>query len=399
MSVEFVFVAARRTPFGKFGGSFANLSATDLAVEASKACLEQSGLKGADIGASVFGNVIQSSPDAIYLARHVALKVGAGLETPALTVNRLCGSGFEAIVQGAYLIQNGEAECVLVGGTENMTQVPYVLRGARFGYRMGNSEIEDALHTGLIDSYTGLPMAITAENLAERYNISRAQVDAYALRSQQGAAAALSKGLFRDEIAPVVIKSKKGETRIEADEHLRPETTLEGLEKLKALFKKDGTVTAGTASGIVDGACALVLTSRSFAEKKGLKILGTLRAWGSAGCDPNVMGIGPVPATYKALKHYERLHGKAITVNDFKRVEVNEAFGAQYLAVEKELGLDPAKTNINGGAIAIGHPLAASGARLTTHLLYDLKRLGGGLGLASACIGGGQGMSLVVEVA
>ncbi|MEO5666485.1 MAG: acetyl-CoA C-acetyltransferase [Bdellovibrionota bacterium] len=399
MSLDLVFVAARRTPFAKFGGSFSALSATDLAVEASKACLAQSGLAPSDIGASVFGNVIQSSPDAIYLARHVALKIGCPLQTPALTVNRLCGSGFEAIVQGAYLIQGQEAECVLVGGSENMTQVPYVLRGARLGYRMGNSEIEDALHTGLIDSYTGLPMAITAENLAEQYSISRSEVDAYALRSQQGAAAAWSKGLFEDEVAPVVITSKKGETRIERDEHIRPDTTIEGLEKLKSLFKKDGTVTAGTASGIVDGASALIITSRAFAEKKGLKILGSLKAWGSSGCDPKVMGIGPVPATHKALKHYERLYGKTIGVKDFRRVEVNEAFGAQYLAVQKELGLDPAKTNVNGGAIAIGHPLAASGARLTSHLLYDLKRLGGGLGLASACIGGGQGMSLVVEVA
>ena len=398
MSLDLVFVAARRTPFGKFGGSFSQLSATDLAVEASKACLAQSGLQASDIDASVFGNVIQSSPDAIYLARHVALKIGAALETPALTVNRLCGSGFEAVVQGAYLLGSGEAQCVLVGGSENMTQVPYVLRGARFGYRMGNSEIEDALHTGLVDSYTGLPMAITAENLAERYKISRAEVDAYALRSQQGAASAWAKGLFADEVSPVILASKKGETRIEKDEHLRPETTAEGLAKLPSLFKKDGTVTAGTASGIVDGACALILTRRSFAEKKGLKILGSLKAWGSSGCDPKVMGIGPVPATYKALKHYQQLHSKTIGIKDFRRVEVNEAFAAQYLAVEKELGLDPARTNLNGGAIAIGHPLAASGARLTAHLLYDLKRLGGGLGLASACIGGGQGMSLVVEV-
>jgi acetyl-CoA acyltransferase 2 len=399
MSVEFVFVAARRTPFGKFGGSFAGLSATDLAVEASRACLEQSGLAPGDIHSSVFGNVIQSSPDAIYLARHVALKIGAPITTPALTVNRLCGSGFEAVVQGAYLLSSGEAECVLVGGTENMTQVPYVLRGARFGYRMGNSEIEDALHTGLVDSYTGLPMAITAENLAEKYSISRAEVDAYALRSQQGAADAWDKGLFKDEVVPVVLKTKKGETRVEKDEHLRPETTAEGLAKLPALFKKDGTVTAGTASGIVDGASALILTTRAFAEKRSLKIMGTLKAWGSSGCDPKIMGIGPVPATHRALKHFEQRYGKSISVKDFRRVEVNEAFGAQYLAVAKELGLDPAKTNVNGGAIAIGHPLAASGARLTTHLLYDLKRLGGGLGLASACIGGGQGMSLVVEVA
>jgi acetyl-CoA acetyltransferase family protein len=263
---------------------------------------------------------------------------------------------------------------------------------------MGSGEMEDALLSGLADSYVGLPMAMTAENLADKYKISRSEVDQYSLRSQQGAAAAWNKGLFADEVSPVVMASKKGETRVEKDEHIRFDATIESMTKLPSLFKKDGTVTAATSSGIVDGACALILTTRAFAEKRGLKVLGKLKAWGFSGCDPKIMGIGPVPATARALKHYEKLHGKTLAVKDFRRVEVNEAFAAQYLAVEKELGLDPAKTNVNGGAIAIGHPLAASGARLTTHLLYDLKRLGGGLGLASACIGGGQGMSVIVEV-
>jgi len=398
MSVEFVFVAAKRTPFAKFGGSFVGLSATDLAVESSKACLSQSGLSPLDLGASVFGNVIQSSSDAAYLARHVALKSGCDLSIPALTVNRLCGSGFEAVVQAAYLMQNFEAECVLVGGAENMSQVPYSMRGARFGYRMGHAELEDTLQAGLSDSYVKLPMALTAENLAEKYSISRADVDAYALLSQQRAAQAWEKGYFSEEVASVVIPSRKGDVTVALDEHMRPDATLESLAKLPALFKKDGTVSAGNSSGIVDGATSLILCTRDFAKKKNLKVMRTLKSWGSAGCDPKIMGIGPVPATHKALKQYESRYGKSISIKDFARVEVNEAFGAQYLAVEKELGLDRQKTNVNGGAIALGHPLAASGSRLTAHMLYELARLGGGLGLVSACIGGGQGMSLVVEV-
>jgi acetyl-CoA acetyltransferase family protein len=398
MSIDFVFVAAKRTPFAKFGGSFLGSSATDLAVESSRACLEQASLKASDLGASVFGNVIQSSADAAYLARHVALKSGCDLSIPALTVNRLCGSGFEAVVQGAYLLQNAEAECVLVGGAENMSQVPYSMRGARFGYRMGHAELEDTLQAGLSDSYVNLPMALTAENLAEKYSISRSEVDAYALESQQRAAKAWASGVFAEEVSSVILKSKKGDRCVAQDEHMRADVTLEGLAKLPALFKKDGTVTAGNASGIVDGACSLILCTREFAQKKGLKVLGTLKSWGAAGCDPKIMGIGPVPATQKALKHFASRYGKNISLKDFARVEVNEAFGSQYLAVEKELGLDRKKTNVNGGAIALGHPLAASGARLTAHMLYELRRLGGGLGLVSACIGGGQGMSLVLEV-
>jgi acetyl-CoA acyltransferase 2 len=398
MSLDLVFVAAKRTPFGAFGASFLKLSATDLSVAASKACLAQSGVKGADIEAVVIGNVVQSSVDAIYLARHVGLKVGLPIEAPALTVNRLCGSGFEAIAQGANLILNEGMKTVLVGGSESMSQVPYVLRGARFGYRMGHGELEDYLMASLTDSYTGLPMAITAENLAERYEISRADVDGYALTSQERAAAAVKNGAFDLEIAPVEVGGKKGPTRIEKDEHLRPDSTLESLAKLKAVFKKDGVVTAGNASGIVDGACSLILTTSGEAKKKGWPVLGRLMAWAATGCDPTIMGIGPVPATMAVLKRYQHHHGTQKKISDFKLVEVNEAFAAQYLAVEEELELDRAKTNVDGGAIAIGHPLAASGARLVTHLLYALKSRGGGLGLASACIGGGQGMSVIVEV-
>lgn len=398
MSLEFVFVAAQRTPFAKFGGAFLGMSATDLAVQSTMACLKQAQLKASDLGASVFGNVMQSSSDAAYLARHVALKAGCEMSISALTVNRLCGSGFEAVVQGAYLLQNHETQCVLVGGSENMSQMPYVMRGARFGYRMGHGELEDALQAGLSDSYVNLPMAMTAENLAEKYSISREAVDDFALESQQRATSAWEKGIFNSEVVPVVIPSKKSEIRVERDEHMRSDVTREGLAKLPALFKKGGTVTAGNASGIVDGAASLILCTRDFANAKGLKVLGVLKSWGFAGCDPKIMGIGPVPATQKAFKNYETRFGKSISIKEMKRVEVNEAFGAQYLAVEKELGLDRSKTNVNGGAIAIGHPLAATGARLTTHMLYELQRCGGGLGLVSACIGGGQGMSLVLEV-
>ena len=393
-----VFVAAKRSAFGAFGGSLASLSATDLALETSRACLEQSQLKASDLDAVVMGNVVQSSSDAIYLARHVGLRLGMPIDRPALNVNRLCGSGFEAIAQGAYLIQMDGVQAVLVGGTESMSQVPYVLRGARSGYRMGHGELEDFLMASLTDSFTGLPMAITAENLAEEYKISRTEVDAYALESQKRAAKAWEMGFFKDEIAPIVLKSKKGEIRFERDEHMRPETTLETLAKLKPVFKKDGVVTAGNASGIVDGAAVLILATESFAKSRGCRILGRLSAWAAVGCDPKVMGIGPVPASKKALERYAVLKGKTQSVADMKRVEVNEAFSPQYLAVEKTLGLDRSKTNCNGGAISMGHPLAASGARLVGHLLYELARLGGGAGLATACIGGGQGMSVIVEV-
>lgn len=397
-SVNLVFVAAKRNPFGTFGGTLKDLTATDLAVLAAKATLQQSGLRAQDLDAVVMGNVVQSSKDAPYLARHVGLRVGMADSHIALTVNRLCGSGFEAIVQGAYLLREEKMQAVLVGGSENMSQIPYVLRGARFGYRMGHGELEDAMTATLTDSYVNLPMAMTAENLAVKYGISREMVDAYALKSQKGAALAWQNGWMNDEISPVSIEGKKGTVSFEKDEHMRPESTLESLAKLKPVFKKDGVVSAGNASGITDGACALILTTEKFAKEKNLKVLGRLACWGISGCDPSLMGIGPVPATQIALKRYSEITGAAKNIHSFKRIEVNEAFAAQYLAVEKVLEINPAISNVDGGAIAIGHPLAASGARLTTHLLYTLKRLGGGAGLASACIGGGQGMSVVVEV-
>lgn len=395
---EIVFVAAKRTPFAKFGSSFVNETATSLAVSSTEAALAQSGIPVEKMGHSVFGNVIQSSSDAAYLARHVALRVGAKQSIGAVTVNRLCGSGFEAVVQGAFQLLHSDAEAVIVGGAENMSQVPYVARGARFGYRMGNGTLEDSLEAGLSDAYVNLPMAITAENLAEQYKISREEVDEFALESQTRAAAAWEKGIFSDEVSAVTIKGRKGEVKIEKDEHFRADSTIEGLQKLRPVFKKDGVVTAGNASGMVDGACTLIATTREKAQEWGCEVLGTLRAWGVSGCDPKIMGIGPVPATAIALKNFQALNDRSISLKDFARVEINEAFSAQYLAVEKEMGLDRKITNVNGGSIAIGHPLAATGARLTGHMLYELKRAGGGLGLVSACIGGGQGMSLILEV-
>jgi acetyl-CoA acetyltransferase family protein len=394
LSREIWIVGAKRTAFGTFGGALKDLSATDLAVEAAKAALAQSGVAPEDVSHVVFGNVQQTSPDAIYHARHVGLRAGVPVAVPALTVNRLCGSGFQAVVSGAEQILLGESEITLVGGAENMTQAPHVIRGARQGqgFPLGKAPaIEDSLWSALTDSYTGMPMAITAENLAEKYGIGREACDAYALRSQKSWAAADVEGKLKAEIVPVSVKSKKGPVSFERDEHPRPETTAEGLAKLAPVFKKDGTVTAGNASGICDGAAALVLASREAAERRGLKPLAKLVGWGVAGCDPKIMGIGPAPAIRQALDRV------GLKVGDVELFEVNEAFAAQYLAVEKELGLPRDRTNVNGGAIALGHPLGASGARITAHLCYELARRGGRHAVGSACIGSGQGIAIVLE--
>jgi acetyl-CoA acetyltransferase family protein len=335
---------------------------------------------------------MQTSADAIYCARHVGLKAGLPIETPALTVNRLCGSGFQAVVNGAEQILLGEAEAVLVAGTENMSQAPFVLRGAREGWAFGKAPpVEDSLWSALTDSYGNTPMAVTAENLAQKYGITRAQCDEYALASQQRWAAANEAGRFKAEIAPLELQTKKGAVSFAVDEHPRPQSTIEGLAKLSPVFKKDGVVTAGNASGICDGAAALVLASEDYAKKKGMKALARIVQWGVAGVEPSIMGIGPAPAIRSALA---RADLKATEVDLF---EVNEAFAPQYLAVEKELGLDRAKTNVDGGAIALGHPLGASGARITTHLVYELARRAGRYAVGSACIGGGQGIAVVLE--
>ena len=389
-----VFLSGVRTGFGTFGGTLKDLSATELGAVAARAAIERSGVDSGEVGHVVFGNVLQTSPDAIYLARHVGLRAGLPIETPAVTVNRLCGSGFEAVAQAAQQILLGEANAVLAGGTESMSQAPHVVRGARWGLRLGPAApLEDALWEALRDPSCGLSMAETAENLATKYKISRQAVDCYAARSQSCTALGWESSAYAAEVIPVQIQNRKTRQTEDwaADEHMRPGTTPEALAKLPPYFKKDGVVTAGNASGISDGAAALVMASGSFAAERGLKPIGRLLAWASVGVEPAYMGIGPAPASRKALSK------AGLTLEEMDLVEVNEAFAAQYLAVEQELGLDRERTNVDGGAIALGHPLGASGARITLHLLHALRRRGGRYGLGSACIGGGQGAAVVVE--
>jgi acetyl-CoA acyltransferase 2 len=390
--VDVVILAARRTPFGAYGGSLKDLSATDLGVHVAKAALAQAGVRPEEVGHVVFGNVAQTSSDAIYLARHVGLRAGVPVGVPALTVNRLCGSGFEAVVQGARLLAAGEAQAVLVGGTESMSQAPLVLRGARFGFPLGKAPaMEDMLWSALTDTYAGMPMALTAERLAERYRIGQDEVDEYSVLSQRRFAAAQEAGRFAEELVPVEVPSRKGPAQLSRDEHPRPETTVEGLRKLPKVFKKDGVIHAGAASGVADGAGAFVLATRAFAERGGHRPIARLVNWGFAGVDPTIMGIGPVAAFRSALARAEA------KLSDLQLFEVNEAFAPQYLAVEKELGLPRDSTNVDGGAIAVGHPLAASGARITMHLAYELARRGARYGIGGACIGGGQGIAVILE--
>jgi acetyl-CoA acyltransferase 2 len=387
-------LAGARTGFGSFGGTLKDLSAIELGAIAAQGALARSGLAAGEIDHVVFGNALQTSADAIYLARHVGLKAGLPIETPAVTVNRLCGSGFESIVQGAQQILLGDSRVVLAGGAESMSQAPHVIRGARWGLRLGPSApVEDLLWEALKDPQCGFSMAETAENLADKYGITRQEVDAYALRSQRAAKAAWDSCSMKDEVVPVPIlnrKTRQAEPWM-ADEHLRPETSLEGLAKLAPYFKKDGVVTAGNASGICDGGAAVIVAGEEFVRERKLKPLGRLVAWAMAGVEPKYMGIGPAPAARKALAK------AGLTLDQMDLVEVNEAFAAQYLAVEKELGLDRERTNVDGGAVALGHPLAASGTRITLHLLLALRRRGKRYGLGSACIGGGQGTAVIVE--
>ncbi len=380
-----------RTPMTEYVGALKDVSALELGAVASRAAMTRSGVKPEWIDHAVFGNVLQTSSDAIYGARHVALKAGVPIEVPALTVNRLCGSGIQAAVSGAQMLQLDEADIALVGGMESMSQAPHVIRGLRSGLRLGQGKLEDYLYDALLDPYCGLYMAQTAEKCAAKYEITREQQDAYAIRSQQAAAQAWLEGRFNDEVTPVEIKTRKGVTIVDRDDHLRPETTMEGLAKLPAAFSKDGTVTAGNASGIVDGGAALVLASDKAVNEKGLKPLARLVSWASVGVDPAYMGMGPEPATRKVLDR------SGLTLDQIDLIEVNEAFAGQYLAVEKALGLDRAKTNVNGGAIALGHPLGMTGARLLLTLTLELGRRGKKYGLATACIGGGQGIAMIIE--
>src|ERR1043166_4852603 len=391
MSRDVFILGGKRTAMGEYVGALKDFSAIDLGAIAARGALEATGVAPEEIDHTVIGNALQTSGDAIYGARHVALKAGVPFDRPALTVNRLCGSGIQSIVSGAQMIQLGEAQTALVGGMESMSQAPHVIRGARSGFPLGGGKLEDSLMVALLDTYCNTPMAGTAENLARKWEVSGDEQDGYALRSQQEAKRAQDAGYFAAEIVPVEVKSRKSSVLFEADDHLRPETTLEGLAKLRPAFTKDGFVTAGNASGIVDGAAALIISGEEFVKQRDAKPLGRIVSWAYAGVEPELMGIGPVPASQQALTK------AGLKLADIDVIEVNEAFAAQYLAVEKELGLDRARTNVNGGAIALGHPLGATGTRLVLTLLHELHRRKGRYGLATACIGGGQGIAMIVE--
>jgi acetyl-CoA acetyltransferase family protein len=377
---DIVIVSGKRTPMGEFGGALRDFTALELGAAASRAAIEQSGVEVGEFDHAIFGNALQTSGDALYGARHVALKAGLPVEVPALTVNRLCGSGIQSIISAAQLIELGEAQTVLAGGIESMSQAPHVIRGARWGLRLGQGKLEDSLMVALLDTYCGCYMAATAENLARKYGITREAQDEFALRSQKLATAAWDAGRFKEEVTAV------GE--FARDDHMRPNTTLEGLAKLKPAFAKDGFVTAGNASGIVDGGAAVVVTTPGRAKNKPL---GRIVSWGIAGVQPELMGIGPVPAAKIAMER------AGLKIADIDLIEINEAFAAQYLAVEKALELDRTRVNVNGGAIALGHPLGATGTRLVMTILYELQRRKKRYGLAGACIGGGQGIAMIVE--
>ena len=388
MHEDVLILDGARTPMGEFNGVLRDFTEIELGAIASRAALERSGVAADAVQHVVFGNAQQSSANAVYGARHVALKAGVPHQVPCLTVNRLCGSGIQSIVTAAQLIQLNEAEVVLAGGMESMSQAPHVIRGLRTGLRLGEGQLEDSLTTALLDNHCGLMMAQTADLLAKEVGITRQHADQFALLSQQRAREAVAR--IREEIVPVEIRVKGKTALFEADDHPRPETTLEILAKLKPVFGTE-LVTAGNASGIVDGGAAVVMASASRARKSGLRTLGRVVAWHYEGVEPRLMGRGPVPAIQGVLRRAK------LSLGDIDLFEINEAFAAQYLAVEKELGLDRGRVNVNGGAVALGHPLGATGTRLVLTLLKELKRRGGGRGIASACIGGGQGIALLVE--
>ncbi|ALS21967.1 acetyl-CoA C-acetyltransferase [Paenibacillus naphthalenovorans] len=387
---EVYLIDGARTAFGDFGGSFKDVSAIELAVESAKKAMERANVAPEEIDQVVLGNVIQSSTDAIYMGRHAGLKSGVPKHVPGLTVNRLCGSGLQAIVNAAQSIMLGESDLALAGGAENMSQVPHVVRGARWGIPLGKSTMEDYLWEALYDPYGDCTMAMTAENLAVKYGFTREEVDAFALRSQERALTAIEKGVFAEEIVPVIIKSRKGDTVVNQDEHPR-KTTMEALAKLPARFTKDGVVTAGNASGINDGAAMTVIASEDGIKRSNLKPIARLVSWGIVGVEPKIMGIGPVEAIRQALKR------AGMSIQSLDLIEINEAFAAQYLSCQKELDFDPELGNVNGGAIAIGHPLGASGARITLSLVYELRRRNKKFGVSSLCIGGGQGIAAIWE--
>ena len=380
-----------RTPMADYTGKLKDFSALELGAIAARAAMERTGVQPADVDHVVYGNVLQTSADAVYGARHVGLRAGLPIEVPALTVNRLCGSGIQAAINGAQLLLLGEADVVLTGGMESMSQAPHVIRGLRSGLRLGQGQLEDTLWSALLDTHCGCTMAGTAENCAAKYSVSREEQDAYAIRSQQLADTAWKAGRLAEEVVPVEIKSRKGVEVFAQDDHMRPDSTLEALAKLPPAFSKNGCVTAGNASGIVDGGAALLLASAAGVSQHALKPIAKLTHWAYVGVEPTLMGMGPVPATRAVLAK------AGLSLRDVDLVEVNEAFAAQYLAVEKELGLDRDRVNVNGGAIALGHPLGMTGTRLLLTLTLELRRRGLKRGLATACIGGGQGIAALVE--
>ena len=388
-----VLVDGLRTPMADYNGAFAEVSAIELGAHAARSLFERTGVAPEEVDHTVVGNVMQTSPDAIYGARHVALKAGVPKERPAVTVNRLCGSGIEAILGGARLILTGEATTCLVGGMENMSQAPHVIWGARRGFKLGQGKLEDSLMAALYDPYCGCFMAQTSNHLARDYGISREEQDRFALESQRRAAAAWEACRLGEEVVPVPVGKGRRARLVERDDHFRADASLAALAALPTAFEEDGFVTAGNASGIVDGAAMLLLTTAGRAAERGLRPLGRLVASATVGVEPSRMGIGPAPAIRAALER------AGMELGDVDLLEINEAFAGQILAVAKELDLDLAKLNVNGGAIALGHPLGATGARITLTLLKELRRRGGGIGVASACIGGGQGIALIVEAA
>ena len=397
MNKELVILGGARSAMAEYSGTpgfgkFKDVGANDLGAHALSAALERTQIPAEEIDHVVVGNALQTSADALYGARHVALKAGVPQDRPALTVNRLCGSGIQSIVNAAQMLRLEEARIVAAGGMENMSQAPFVLRGAREGFRFGTQpKLEDMLFASLQDPYCGLFMAQTAENLARKYDISREAQDEFALRSHQLGAEAVQNGAFAEEIAPYTYEKRGKPVVVDTDDHIRPETTAEGLGRLRPAFGKDGSVTAGNASGIVDGAAMVVVTTGDEAEARGLRPMGRIVGWSYVGVPPDEMGIGPAPAIRQVLERC------GIGLEQIDLFEINEAFSAQYLAVEKDLGLDREKVNIQGGAIALGHPLGATGTRLVLTLLYGLRRKKGRYGIASACIGGGQGIALLVE--
>ncbi len=390
---EVFFVSAARTAIGDFGGSLKDVPATTLGAHAARAAIARSGLAAEEIGQTVVGNVIHGEPRDMYISRVVAMEAGVPKEAPALTVNRLCGSGLQAILTAAHAIMLGDAEVALAGGAESMSRAGYLLPGARWGQRMGNAQAADMMVGVLTDPFGHGHMGVTAENVSQRYNVSREAQDAAALESHRRAAHAIAEGYFREQIVPVELSGRKGTVAFDTDEHVRPDPSLEDFARLRPVFAKDGTVTAGNASGINDGAAAVVLASGEAVAKRGLTPLGRIVSWGLAGVDPAEMGMGPVPAVRTALAR------AGLGIDDLDVIESNEAFAAQSCAVGAALGFDPAKVNPNGGAIALGHPVGATGAILTVKLLHELKRTGGRHGLVTMCIGGGQGIAMVVEAA